>query len=92
MQSIKTGSRASGKRPRPKATKSVHKQARSKSKVQAFINGMGARGGPQIKADVSFVRARKSYIATWEHMEQQTLDPEAEEGIWEPPMHGMDRK
>ena len=94
MQSNKTSVRIFGKRPRFKATKRVHKQARSKSEneVQAFINGTGARGGPPIKADVSFVRARKSYIATWEHMEQQGLDPEADKGIWEPPMHGMNRE
>ena len=62
--------------------------------MQAFVNGTGACGGPPIKADVSSVRACKSYIATWEHMEQQGSDPEAEaeEGIWEPPMHGMDRE
>ena len=70
MQSVNTGSRATGKRPRPKAAKSVHKQARNKSEdeVQAFINGTGARGGPLIKADVELMRVGRSYIATWETM------------------------
>ena len=59
--------------PSPLARASgVHKQARSKTEdeVQAFINGTGARNGPPIKADVTYVRGHKSYIATWEHMEQ----------------------
>ena len=90
MQNIKTGSRASRKRPRPNEAKGVHKQAHSKSEdeVQAVINGTGARGGPLIKADVSYVHGRKSYIATWEHLEQQGLDPEAEGGVWEPGCYG----
>ena len=58
MQNIKTSSRSSGKRPRPKSTKTAHKPARSKSEdeVQVFLNGTGARGGPPIKADVTFMR------------------------------------
>ena len=38
------------------------------------------------------MRGRKSYIATWEHMEQQGLDPEAEASMWEPPVHAMGRE
>ena len=55
----------------------MHKQARSKSEdeVQAFINGTGTRGGPPIKAEVSYLHGRKSYM---EHIEQQGLDTEAE--------------
>ena len=38
------------------------------------------------------MRGRKPYIATWEHMEQQGLDPEAEASSWEPLVHAMGRE
>ena len=67
-------------------------RSKSEDEEKAFINGMGVRGEPPIKTDVTFMRVRKSYLATWEQMEQQGLDPEAEEGIWEAPTHVMDRE